>query len=58
MGPFSLHTYSTNFPGTDLEQFALDHGVPREAINSQLINPIMKLHQHFHLVENLLKSTK
>ena len=36
MGPFSLHTYSANFPGTDLEQFALDHGVPREAINESI----------------------
>ena len=24
------------FPGTDLEQFALDHGVPREAINESI----------------------
>ena len=28
-GPFSIYSYCKFFPGTDLEQFALNHGMPK-----------------------------
>ena len=36
------YTHIVIFPGTDLEQFALNHGMPKKVINESLINHIMK----------------
>ena len=36
VGSFSVHTHRKIFPGTDLEKFALNHGVPRSVINESI----------------------
>ena len=46
------------FPGTDLEQFALDHGVPREAINESIDKSYHEVTPTLPFSREFTKSTK